>query len=433
MSGFDLGESVSVAVAVASFGSLRELVARVDVFRCDPNELQALTAGVREGQEALDRLLIRVGVAADRQEQDGVGRGAQATMLGYGSRVRGQAARREAARSETAAAMPNVGEAVEQGRIGAAQIDAISAAMKDLDPEQKAQLDTDDLIEAGETLPADSFARRVRDEVERVKGDHGLADTKARQARSSWKHWTDRKTGMGRISAEFDPERFEAIMNAVEAHTARLANEGGVSKDSNLTARAAHELLTGKAARAGGLPHINVIVDHDTMRNGAGPMSLRETAAGHSLPPESIARLACDAVLQRVVVDKHRIPIDVGRKHRTATDAQWQSLRAMYRSCVWKGCDRPLAWCQAHHIHEWEHRGHTDLCNLIPLCSQHHHAVHEGRWSVKLCPQTRRLDIYDPSRTFWATTTPDRIRAAGTEGERRTVTKSRGPTQPEGP
>lgn len=299
MSGFVLGDSVSVAEAVQSFRTLRVLVARVDVFACRPDELQALTEGVREGQEAFDRLLIRVGVAADRQEQTGVGRGAQATMLGDGSRVRGRTARREATRSETAATMPNIGEAVEQGRIGAAQVDAIAAAVRDLDSEQKAQLDTEDLIQAGETLPADSFARRIRDEVERIKGDHGLADTKARQARSSWKHWTDRKTGMGRISAEFDPERFEAIMNAVEAYTARLANEGGVSKNSNLTARAAHELLTGKASRAGGLPHINVIVDHDTIQNGAGLASLRETAAGHPLPPESVARLACDAVLQR--------------------------------------------------------------------------------------------------------------------------------------
>ncbi len=417
MSGFVFNGSVSVADAVASFRSLQSVVGGVDVAVCQPSELQALTAGVREGQAALDRLLIRIGAVAHRQEQEGIGRGAHGTMLGDGSRVRGRTARREADRARTAASMSRVGEAVGEGSIGAAQVDAIAAAAKGLTPDQQAQLDTEDLIEAAANLPADSFARRVREEAERIKGDHGLADTKARQARSSWKHWTDRKTGMGRISAEFDPERFESIVNAVEAQIARLANSGGVSKDSNLAARAAHQLLTGKAVRSAGMPHINVLVDLETIRRGVHEASVRETAAGHSLPPESISRLACDAVMQRVMLDERGIPVDVGRKHRTATDAQWHSLRATYRSCVWKGCDRPLSWCQAHHIHEWEHRGRTDLCNLIPLCSEHHHAVHEGGWSVKLCSDTRRLDIYDPGERFWTTTEPDRRSGPRRRGE----------------
>ncbi|MDH3294336.1 MAG: HNH endonuclease, partial [Acidimicrobiia bacterium] len=158
--------------------------------------------------------------------------------------------------------------------------------------------------------------------------------------------------------------------------------------------------------------------------DGAHEDSLRETAAGVPLPPESIARLACDAVLQRVVVDANGIPVDVGRKSRTATDTQWHAMRARYRTCAWKGCDRPLAWCQAHHVHEWEHGGSTDLCNLLPLCSRHHHAVHEGGWTVKLCPHTRQLDIYDPDNTLWATTNPDRPAPTPTTKRRRPGVRS---------
>jgi len=152
------------------------------------------------------------------------------------------------------------------------------------------------------------------------------------------------------------------MVNAVEAQLTRFSNDGGVSKTSNLAAEAAFQLLTGKAKGSLGLPHINVVVDYNTLRFGPHEHSTRETGAGNPLPPESIARLACDAVLQRVVVNERGIPIDVGRKSRTATDAQWHSLRVTYRSCAWKGCERPLAWCQAHHIHEWDRGGATDFC-----------------------------------------------------------------------
>jgi hypothetical protein len=34
----------------------------------------------------------------------------------------------------------------------------------------------------------------------------------------------------------------------------------------------------------------------------------------------------------------------------------------------WPGCDRPLAWCDAHHLHHWVDGGPTDLANLALLC-----------------------------------------------------------------
>ena len=75
--------------------------------------------------------------------------------------------------------------------------------------------------------------------------------------------WTD-KDGMGHINGVFDPVRFEAISDAINAHVNRLANAGGVTKNDNLAATAAFELLTGGGEGRGSVPHINLIVDYRT-------------------------------------------------------------------------------------------------------------------------------------------------------------------------
>ncbi len=49
--------------------------------------------------------------------------------------------------------------------------------------------------------------------------------------------------------------------------------------------------------------------------------------------------------------------------------------------------------CEPHHIEYWENGGRTDLSNLVPLCSRHHHAAHEGGWKLKLDPATRELTV----------------------------------------
>jgi len=421
--------------AVVCFGrllaDLHQSAAGVDVGACGPDELRELTRNVRAGQRALDSLLIRIGMAAERLHERGRGRGLEGTLLGDGRAVRGSTARREAARTRTAARSAKLAEALHAGRLGGEHLDVIARTTAGLSDEQQEQLASDALIEVAAGEPVDVFGRWVRREAERIKGDHGLAEAKAKQAASTWKHWLDEKTGMGQIRASFDPERYEAVVTQVEHRMAQLANSGGVRKNANLSARAAFELLTGKAAGGAGVPHINVVVDWDTFVNGANDQSVRETGGGHELPPESIARLSCDAIIQRIVLDQQGVPLLVGRKHRTATDAQWQAIRAVYRSCAWSRCDRPLAWTQLHHIHEWERGGRTDLCYLIPLCNQHHHAVHDGGWSVRLRPD-RRLDIYRPDGQHLATTRPDRLdRGSGRHAQRRLAATE--PEQPGGP
>lgn len=107
-----------------------------------------------------------------------------------------------------------------------------------------------------------------------------------------------------------------------------------------------------------------------------------------------------------MILGEDGVPINVGRTHRTATRAQRRALRTIYRHCAHHGCDVTFDRCEIHHIDWYEHGGNTDLANLLPLCSRHHHLVHEGGWTLHLTPD-RTLTITRPDGTHHATTRPD--------------------------
>ena len=82
-------------------------------------------------------------------------------------------------------------------------------------------------------------------------------------------------------------------------------------------------------------------------------------------------------------------PLEVGRASRVVTAAQRTALAIRDGGCVFPGCDRPLAWCEAHHLRHWLHGGPTDLENLALLCRTHHRTVHEGGWRLARDPDGR--------------------------------------------
>jgi HNH endonuclease len=79
-------------------------------------------------------------------------------------------------------------------------------------------------------------------------------------------------------------------------------------------------------------------------------------------------------------------PLELGRATRVVSAAQRTALAVRDGGGVFPGCDRPLAWCDAHHLRHWLHGGATDLANLALLCRAHHRAVHEGGWRLHRHP-----------------------------------------------
>jgi len=82
-------------------------------------------------------------------------------------------------------------------------------------------------------------------------------------------------------------------------------------------------------------------------------------------------------------------PLEVGRTSRVVQPAQRNALAVRDGGCVFPNCDRPPAWCEAHHLRHWLHGGPTDLANLALVCRAHHRAVHEGGWRLTRGPDGR--------------------------------------------
>jgi HNH endonuclease len=83
---------------------------------------------------------------------------------------------------------------------------------------------------------------------------------------------------------------------------------------------------------------------------------------------------AAMALLPPVLGDAPSQPLDVGRASRVGQPAQRTALAVRDGGWMVPGCDRPLAWCEAHHLLHWLDGGPTDLANLALVCRAHHRA-----------------------------------------------------------
>jgi hypothetical protein len=430
-----------------------EWLSGCEVSDLDPMVLEPVVGQVRVVQRLCDGLLAGLALRASEMAEHGFGPGPEGLLTGRGE-VAAVSVRAEAARARVVAALPALGAALAAGLIGADHVDVVAGVLRragDAEVEALRELD-ESLARAAVDSSADSFARRVHRAMARIRHQLGLTGSDAKQA--ELRMWWGRDN-MGRIAGRLTAEQHERVLNALTAEMTTLARQtaaagghgqaddlaakgepsagsgpsdgelgGGrsqpVALDERLAAEALVSRITGTTAgggrASGGRPVIMIVVDAATAEGGPHPGGICETESGGPLAWEAFNRCACDAVIRKVMLDERGVPINAGRAYRTATDAQWAVLKALHSTCAWYGCDRPVAWCQAHHVEFWEEGGPTDVANLVPLCSQHHHHAHEGGWRLVLTSD-RALEHYQPDGTLWRTNHPDRLASRGAAAE----------------
>jgi hypothetical protein len=178
--------------------------------------------------------------------------------------------------------------------------------------------------------------------------------------------------------------------------------EGLLPAQANRNAEALHQLLAGygaspqAATRHGHTATLDLVVDVETLQGkDTGRLPLLEGQ------PISVARarlLACEAgVIPSVFNYATGEAVELGRAMRLPNASLRRKLELEQpEGCAWHGCDRPVAWTEAHHIQHWADGGPTTAENLILLCRFHHGRIHTPGWTVeKTGPGTAVITHHD--------------------------------------
>ena len=297
------------------------------------------------------------------------------------------------------------------------------------------------LVEAAQRLDPPRL-RRVLGHLQQVADPEG-AERAAEVRHGRRGVWlTPTLDGMVAVDGLLEPEAGQTLLAALEP-LARPQDAQDTRSGSQRTADALAELArraleAGRLPQTGGVrPQLAMTVDLDSLLGRPGALGGEVGGAG-PLDPAGCRRLACDGTITRVLVTRQPAgdhghhddpgatdhlagrlraavallppvlggartqPLEVGRASRVVQPAQRAALAVRDGGCVFPGCARPLAWCDAHHLRHWLHGGRTDLANLALLCRAHHRAVHEGGWRLDRDPDGR-LTATPPHRRHPAT------------------------------
>jgi hypothetical protein len=296
--------------------------------------------------------------------------------------------------------MPATAAAYAAGTLGWSHLRVLARAVHERTAEAFTRDEAMLLHRAGEQ-DADAFARFVRrwEATVDVDGPEPPAFDQDRNALQLAESFQGRWLGRINLDAESGAILHGAIQGmAEELWRAQGAADAAASlrPASVRYAEALLELVHRGLAADGARPAQPLLVatlDLDELAAGAGlPLRL---PSGSRLSGEAARRLACDAGVVRALTAGGSEVLDLGRATRTPNRAQRRAKEALHEHCAFPGCTRPFRWCQLHHIVHWIDGGPTDLENLVPLCSRHHHLHHEGRFRIVRRPD-RTLYVVDP-------------------------------------
>ncbi|HSL11220.1 MAG TPA: DUF222 domain-containing protein [Actinomycetota bacterium] len=330
-------------------------------------------------------------------------------------RVTWSEAKRDAAVARSLDDMPSTRRALEDGEVSMSAARVLTR-IRQVDPvafrDDEAQL-----VEAARIHSMGDLHRVAaywRQQVERDRLTDGEEAVRTRRALRASVTFM----GMVRLDGDLDPETGETVLTALRAvldADARNRDDTDRRTPAQRRVDALGEVCRGwldvadRPVIGGERPHVSVLVGLDALTDGRSARSARRVRGtpgtvgvmselGHvgPVPPDLTRRLACDASVLRVVMAGASEPLDVGRRTSIVSPALRRAVVARDRHCRFPGCDRPPAWCDAHHVRHWADGGPTAIANLLLLCRRHHRLVHARRgFTVEMIdgrPTFRRPD-----------------------------------------
>lgn len=182
------------------------------------------------------------------------------------------------------------------------------------------------------------------------------AESQQQQAkRGLWMHLDD--DGMVRLVANLTAEEGAIVKAAIESLTETMP----LPEDAEEPA-AARRVDALVVACQSGAPDMQLVVHVD-------------------IDSEAARRLGCGAEIVPVI-ERNGLPIDVGRKYRTAPPKLRMALEIRDRFCRFPGCTVPAEHTDAHHLTPWIQGGGTNFAEMVLLCRYHHRIYHQGGYRI---------------------------------------------------
>ncbi len=132
---------------------------------------------------------------------------------------------------------------------------------------------------------------------------------------------------------------------------------------------------------------VNILIDDDTFEThlrgeSVDPRRYRDvvvrTQTGRRLHPDDAVNAALIGHIRRVVYEGSGTVIELGRRQRLFRGSSRDAVMLLLTTCVWIGCDRPIAWCDADHSVSWKAFGATVPRNGGGLCDCHNNLKEQG-------------------------------------------------------
>ncbi|MCY4037054.1 MAG: DUF222 domain-containing protein [bacterium] len=361
----------AIDIASASNSELRE---RVGLIGRAESTLAAFKA------EALAELARRDGLGAAK-------RIARDVLRSSPSR-----AHRDVKAAERLAELAATSEALASGQVPADHARLIARASSE------GPIDEAELVEAAKTQTYDELAKTVKRQQHELSGDDGQAIFDRQKQKRTARMFQNAETGMYVLNAELDPVTGAHLAGAL-AHKERelWRAEDPKARRTHLqrSADALEELiLHPEKGKASGVALV-LVADYD-----AAHQQLIDTriSDGTPLPAAELVKLACEADVFPAVFNARTQDLWLGRRRRCASDAQRIALMVRDRACVGCGADANRSF--AHHIQHWQDGGRTDYPNLVTVCNDCHHDIHEHHHQIEHNPQTGRHSVVPPPDPF---------------------------------
>jgi hypothetical protein len=333
-----------VCTIISVFDDARAAIAAIDPDGIDPDVVPELCALA----DALDE---RLNAVIDRVDRDRVpaneGAASTTAWLKHVTRRSGAAAARHVRTARKLRMLPVVREAWQSGELSSAHVDAIVAnvteAQLDRFAEHEAELvghlaplHVDEAqkamrwwallaADADDTDPHDDDERPPPPDrvwLSRTLDDHGVLKGTLGPDSATIVETALARFAMDDPAVPADQRRAEALVAVCQF---ALDN---------------HSKPTTRRNR----PHVAVL-----LLDGPDGQPVGVTLGGRPVTPSRLRQWLCDFMVRRILTTGSRI-IDYGFDTPVIPPALWHLVAERDRACRWPGCDRPVAWCEAHHV-----------------------------------------------------------------------------------